>query len=154
MSKEYKKHMTFLRIAKEFANLSHCVSHKVAAIAVKDGRIVCSGINGTPPGDANCDDIFDADNFDREEHKLFSDKKELHAEMNLILSAAREGISLKGSTLYCTLFPCGQCIKNLMLSGISTIYYAKVYDRYSEKEYNDTLLWCRNRGITIEHIQV
>lgn len=48
-------HKLFIDIAERFAEESHCLSKHVAAIAVKNNRIVCTGINGTPEGTENCD---------------------------------------------------------------------------------------------------
>jgi len=48
----------------------------------------------------------------------------LHCEQGLITDAAREGISLKGTSLYTTVFPCAMCAKQIAYSGIKTVYYA------------------------------
>jgi dCMP deaminase len=55
----------------------------------------------------------------------------LHAEQNAIIQAAYHGISITGSTLYCTNKPCVICSKMLINAGIGTIYY--------EQGYNDLL---------------
>jgi dCMP deaminase len=136
MSRELEWDLTFLRIAKEMGNMSHCVSRKVGAIAVKDGRILMSGINGSPAGECNCDRIFSERNFDPVKHRSWSDVNEIHAEMNLVSFAAKYGISLEGSTVYCTLEPCTQCIKNLIQVGIKRVVYSEQYDRVKEEERN------------------
>lgn len=51
----------------------------------------------------------------------------LHAEAGLIAEAAREGIPLKGSSLYVTTFPCPTCAKSIARAGITRVYYAKGY---------------------------
>lgn len=48
----------------------------------------------------------------------------LHCEQGLITDAARKGISLKGASLYTTVFPCAMCAKQVAYSGITTVYYA------------------------------
>lgn len=134
-------HRVYLNIAKELASLSHCVSYKVGAVAVLDGRILATGINGSPRGSMNCDAIFDEatvhEGSDREAHHEWSKINEIHAEMNLILFCAKHGIQLEGATLYCTLQPCSECTKNLVQSGIKTIVYGGVYDK--NLEHNDSL---------------
>ncbi len=132
-----KQHKVYLNIAKELATLSHCVSHKVGAIAVLDGRILATGINGTPRGSINCDAVFDPElvhtsEEERNAHYEWSKKHEIHAEMNLILFCAKHGIKLDGATLYSTLQPCGECTKNLTQSGIKTIVYSEMYDKNAD----------------------
>ena len=128
-----KTHRVFLNIAKELSTLSHCVSKKVGAVAVLEGRILATGINGSPKGGINCDSIFDeksmSDEDDRESHHQWSKRNELHAEMNTILFCAKHGIKLEGATLYTTLSPCSECTKNLVQSGIKAIVYSSVYDK-------------------------
>ena len=43
-------HSIFLDVAETISQMSHCVSHKVGAILVKDKRIISTGYNGTPKG--------------------------------------------------------------------------------------------------------
>lgn len=147
-----KLHKTFLRILNEFASLSHCVSKKVAAMAVKDGRIISTGINGTAPGYWNCDDLFDSTNFDRSMHHEFSETYEIHAEMNMILYAAKNGISLNGATLYCSMQPCWNCIKHISVVGIKTVIYANEYDLIDEQKNKAIQDYCTKLGITLLHI--
>lgn len=135
------KHKIFLRIANEFSKMSHCVSYQVCALFVRENRIISTGINGTPTGHKNCDDIFGGYDLHipdvREAHKKFSDANEIHAEVNAILNAALNGISLKNCILYCTLRPCEQCLKNLIALGVKEIYYSQSYDRKTNKYYYD-----------------
>ena len=118
----------FMNICKEFATKSHCISKHVASIAVRDGRILCSGINGTSPKQTNCCDAFHAGVFTREEHHAWSLLNEIHSEIALLQYAAREGISLKGATIYCTLQPCQYCSIALSNIGIERIVYGTSYE--------------------------
>ena len=76
------------------------------AVIVKDGRILSTGYNGTPSGYINCCDYWD--NKYTKEHHEWSKLYEIHAEMNAIIWAAREGISIKDATIYVTLEPCSE----------------------------------------------
>ncbi len=121
----------FLKMAFDMASASHCVSRQVAAIVTKDKRIISTGINGTPEGCINCDELFPPKtdpNFNREEHHNFSKAFEIHAEMNATIFAAKETGNMKGGTLYCTTQPCSECLKNLMQVGLVRIVYAEEYD--------------------------
>ena len=50
-----------------------------------------------------------------------------HAERNAVAYAARHGISLGGSTLYCTHAPCGSCARTLIAVGVTAVYYDHAY---------------------------
>lgn len=138
--KEYDN--TFLNIAHEISKLSKCVSHQVGAVIVRDGRILSTGYNGTPPGFVNCCDLFKKPHVygppqewaDREAHHAWSNRHEAHAEINAICWAAKNGIAVDNSTLYCTLEPCDQCVKYLIMVGIKRVVYAKKYDKVSADE--------------------
>lgn len=142
---------SFLQIAEVLGNKSHCVSQQVGAIAVLDGRILSSGINGTPSGECNCDEIF-SDDFDPVAHREWSDIHEVHAEMNMISFAAKYGVSLDGSTMYSTLQPCNQCVKNIIQAGVKRIVYAKKYRRVTEKDNQIVVNRLRKLNISYEHI--
>jgi len=116
----------FINIAKEIASASKCVSKQVGAVIVKDGRILSTGYNGTPPGYTNCTDYWDGQ-YTKDHHE-WSKTYEIHAEMNAIIWAAREGISINGATIYVTLEPCSDCSKNVIASGIKRIVYDKSYE--------------------------
>lgn len=140
-----------MRIAYDIAKLSHCVSHQVGVILVKDGRILSTGINGTPKGCRNCDDIFDEDSFNRDEHHKFSENYEIHAETNAIIFAAENGISIKGAEMFSTLHPCNHCLKMICNSGIKKIYYCEEYDLLNDDPMmKDLLGQC---GVEIERIE-
>jgi len=126
----------FMNVAVEFSTLSHCVSYQVGAVAVIDGRIIATGINGTPRGMVNCDQVFlhyDASK-DRELHNRWSLTHEIHAEMNIIIFCAKTGIELDGATIYSTVQPCQDCMKNLLQSGVVRIVYKYPYDKSVESD--------------------
>lgn len=129
----------FIKTALLISQKSKCVSKKVGAVLVKDNRIISIGYNGTPSGFKNCNEQFSEIQYvDREEHHSWSDKYELHGELNAILFSAKNGISVDGCDLYVTLHPCDQCLKNIMQVGIKNIYYVFEYDKRSEN--NELLL--------------
>ncbi len=138
----------FINIALEIATASKCVSKQVGAVIVKDGRILSTGYNGTPSGYTNCCDYWDGKYTS--EHHDWSKTYEIHAEMNAIIWAAREGISIKGATIYVTLEPCSECSKNIIASGIKRIVYDKPY------EHTDSSIvaqFIKQNGVVIEKIK-
>lgn len=63
----------------------------------------------------------------------------VHAEMNAICDAARKGIPLRKAVLFCTTFPCHNCTKHILASGISRVFYMEPYPKSRAKElhYNE-----------------
>jgi len=138
----------FINIATEIASASKCVSKQVGAVIVKDGRILSTGYNGTPAGYQNCCDYWDGEYTSK--HHEWSKTYEIHAEMNAIIWAAREGISINGATIYVTLEPCSECSKNLIASGIKRIVYAKEYEYTHSKIVSKFL---KDNGVIIEKLK-
>lgn len=120
----------FIETTHVLSKMSKCQSKKVCAVAVKNGRIIATGLNGSISGAINCCDKFPegVNKENRSEHHEWSLENELHAEMNLILECAKNGRTLKGATLYINLQPCDKCALSLANSGIVRIIYDKEYD--------------------------
>jgi dCMP deaminase len=121
MTKAEKKQLrydtAYLKMAKEWAKLSHCKRKQVGALIVKDRMIISDGYNGTPTGFENeCED---------EAH--FTKWYVLHAEANAIMKVASSTQSCSGATLYITLSPCTECSKLIHQSGIKRVVYDKAY---------------------------
>ena len=118
----------FMDITRRVATRSTCLRRAVGAIPVHDKRIIASGYNGGPSGLAHCLDIGCL----REKLGIPSGQQHelcrgIHAEQNAIIQAARYGVSIEGSVLYCTTQPCTQCTKMLINAGITEIVYAEGY---------------------------
>ncbi len=118
----------FMSIAQVVASRSNCMKRKVAAIIVKDRRIISTGYNGTPRGARNCNEggCPRCNSMTKSgtglEECLCS-----HGEENAITQAAYHGTSLKGSTLYTTFAPCLLCTKMIINSGIAEVVYNQDY---------------------------
>ncbi|MFT5835516.1 MAG: dCMP deaminase [Sulfurimonas sp.] len=137
----------FINIAKELATASKCVSKQVGAVIVKDGRILSTGYNGTPAGFTNCCDHWNG--VYTQDHHEWSKTYEIHAEMNAIIWAAREGISIEGASIFVTLEPCSECSKNLIASGIKRIVYAKEYEHTQSETISKFI---KDNGVIIEKL--
>jgi deoxycytidylate deaminase len=61
----------------------------------------------------------------------------VHAEMEALLSCARTGVSAVGGTLYCTTFPCHNCAKHVIASGIREVIYVEPYPKSKALEFHD-----------------
>ncbi len=118
----------FLGIAKVVALRSNCIKRKVAAVIVKDKRIIATGYNGTPRSIKNCSEggcprcnAIDVSGKSLEEC-LCS-----HAEENSIVQSAYHGVSIKDSVLYTTFSPCLMCTKMIINAGIREVVYNVEY---------------------------
>lgn len=130
----------FMDVALQFASQSKCVSRKVGAVLVRGGRILSTGYNGSPPGWKNCCDRFvNYKAYMREEHIEWSTANEVHAEMNALAWAAKEGTSTDRATIYTTVQPCSDCLKNMVAAGIIEVIYLEKYDRMQNQAYIDGL---------------
>jgi dCMP deaminase len=115
--KQLRYDLAYLRMAKEWAKLSHCTRKQVGALLVKNGVIISDGYNGTPSGFPNT-----CENEIGETHWYV-----LHAEANAILKVAKSTNNAHGSTLYITLSPCKDCCKLILQSGITRMVYLDAY---------------------------
>jgi len=117
MAKQERYDKAYLRLALEWAKLSHCKRKQVGAIIVKDSTIIADGYNGTPTGFENeCEN-------EKGETKWYV----LHAEANAILKVARTTNQAAGATLYLTHSPCKDCSKLILQSGIERLVYTDAY---------------------------
>src|SRR5207302_7679745 len=118
----------FMNIAQVVASRSNCLKRKVAALIVKDGRIISTGYNGTPRNTKNC---FQGGcprcNTVGPSGQGLSECYCSHGEENAIVQAAYHGISIKGSTLYTTFCPCLLCTKMIINAGVVEVVYNQGY---------------------------
>ncbi|ALM49525.1 CMP deaminase [Flavobacterium psychrophilum] len=134
--KQNKYDRAYLRIAREWGQLSYCKRKKVGAIIVKDRMIISDGYNGTPSGFENC----------CEDEQGLTSWYVLHAEANAILKVARSTQSCEGATLYITMSPCKDCSKLIHQAGIKRVVYL---EGYKDNSGIDFLL---KAGVDVVHI--
>jgi dCMP deaminase len=111
----------FMKIAHDVSERATCDRKHVGAVLVKDRRIVSTGYNGSMPGAQHCDDIG---------HLMESDHcvRTVHAEVNAIAQAAKNGVSTDGAVLYTNTFPCWPCFKVLVSAGVKGIVFDHKYN--------------------------
>jgi dCMP deaminase len=103
----------FLNVANEVANWSKDPGTCVGSVLVKDRRILATGYNGFPAG---LDDSLER--YSNRELKL---AYTVHAEVNALLNAAKNGAETKGSTLYVTFPPCVNCATCIAQAGVERV---------------------------------
>ncbi len=108
----------YMDLAFATAKRSTCDRAQVGAIAVKDKRIIATGYNGSPSGLPHCSEVG---------HQLLKEHciRTVHAEQNIICQCAKDGVALKGATIYCTHQPCFDCLKLLISAGVKAILFDK-----------------------------
>lgn len=118
----------FMRIARIVASRGDCVKRRVAALIVRDRRIIATGYNGTPRATKNCGQggCPRCSSFVPSGTQL-GDCLCSHGEENAIIQAAYHGTSVNGATLYSTCSPCLLCTKMIINSGMAEVIYNAAY---------------------------
>ena len=122
----------FIGVAKLAAGRSKDPSTQVGACIVsKENRILSIGYNGTPNN-------FDDDKFPWNREGVSKNETKYpyvcHAELNAVLNYSGSRKDLVGARIYVDLFPCNECAKIIIQSGISEVIYLS--DKYNGTEEN------------------
>ena len=117
LEKQERYDKAYLKMALEWAKLSHCKRKKVGALIVKNRMIISDGYNGTPSKFENC---CEDENGETKWHVL-------HAEANAILKTASSAQDCNEATLYLTMSPCKDCSKLIHQAGIKRLVYITDY---------------------------
>ncbi len=122
-------HEYFMSVAHLISRRSTCERAHIGAVIVRENNILATGYNGSPSGLPHCDGpnclIYKSTHPDGtvEENCM----RTIHAEINAIAQAAKNGTAIQGADIYITASPCLNCLKVLINVGIKTIYYDKPY---------------------------
>lgn len=119
----------FLKIMEMVGSRGTCDRGRSGAVITKNNRIIATGYVGSPIGLPHCDEIG------HEMHTVIHEDgsktqhciRTAHAEQNAICEAARMGIPLEGSTLYCKMAPCYVCAKMIINCGIKKVVSSQDY---------------------------
>jgi len=119
----------FLKIASVVAERATCHRHYVGAVTVKDKHILTTGYNGAATGLKDCLELGCL----RDELNIPSGTRHekcraIHAEQNAIIQAGLHGVSLEGSTMYCTHSPCILCAKMIVNAQIKRYVSSQYYE--------------------------
>jgi dCMP deaminase len=138
----------FMNIAHVAAERSSCSRRQVAAVIVRNKRVISTGYNGTPRGVKNCNDggCPRCNSTVKSGHAL-TECLCCHAEENAIVQAACHGIAIEGSMLYTTFSPCLLCAKMIINAGIVDVVY---HSRYSVDEKSSAIL--KEAGVKLRHL--
>ena len=135
----------FLKIASVVAERATCRRHHMGALAVRDKHILATGYNGAPAGLPDCLELGclrdELDIPSGERHEVC---RAIHAEQNVIIQASLHGVSLEGSTIFCTHTPCRLCAKMLVNAKIRRFVS---FRKYQDDTFSDLF---QAAGIQVE----
>lgn len=137
----------YMELAENLSLKSHCVKAKVGAVLTKDTRIISLGYNGPPAGTQNCDEVWPTEGCPRDSKGSCS--LALHAEQNAILYAAKNNVSIEGSTLYVTLSPCIGCARVIYTIGIKKVIFKDSYASYKKMETDEGVEFLKKFGVEV-----
>lgn len=126
---------------------STCERLMVGATIVRDNRIIAGGYNGSVSGSVHC---IEEGCYVIDGHCV----RTVHAEANALLQCAKFGVATDGAEMYVTHYPCLQCCKQIIQSGIKAVYYANDYRNH---EYAKQLFAEANvtvKKIPLEYVAV
>ena len=126
----------FMTITRQVAERSTCLRAKVGAVIVRDRSILATGYNGAPAGMPHCLDVgcllYESRTPDGEvEQNCW---RTIHAEINAIAQAARNGATIRDADIYVTHTPCIHCLKVLINTGIRRVYYGREYKLHTVRD--------------------
>ncbi|MEE8186141.1 MAG: cytidine/deoxycytidylate deaminase family protein [Nitrososphaerales archaeon] len=118
----------FMEIAIQVSKRSTCDRRMVGAVIVRDKTILSTGYNGSIRGLSHCDEVG---------HLMEAGHcvRTIHAEVNAVAQAAKNGTSIQSGQLYTTSSPCWPCFKIMANSGIQKVYFGEFYRDERMLEY-------------------
>lgn len=139
----------FLKLADTVASRATCDRGRSGCVIVKDRQILVTGYVGSPRGLAHCDEIGHLLKKVIHEDGSITQHcvRTVHAEQNAITQAARRGIALEGSTLYCRMTPCRTCAMLIINCGIERVVCERKYHAGAESE-----AMFAEAGVTIDFV--
>ena len=121
----------FMEMAQLVSTWASCYQEerKIGAVIVKDKRVMTTGYNGAPSGVKTC--VERGEGLRKKLGIPSGTRHEMcyavHAEQNAIIQAAKLGVNIDGSTLYCTHQPCILCAKMIVNAGVVRVVYHSGY---------------------------
>ena len=126
----------FMEVVRSISKRGTCDRGRIGAVLAKNKQILASGYVGAPVGLPHCDDAgHQLKKVIHEDGNITQHcTRTLHAEQNAICQAAKNGISIDGSTLYILMTPCKVCAMLIINSGIKRVVSEKKYHAMKESE--------------------
>jgi dCMP deaminase len=130
----------YMQIAESYAGISKAIRKQVGACLITPQGCILGGTNGTARGSDNaCEKVLP-------NGELETLPETIHAELNCVLRAAREGVSILGSTVYVSLSPCKPCAAMLIQAGVKRIVYKEAY------RCKDGIQYLQDNNVLVEQL--
>jgi len=126
----------FMEVSRTIAKRATCDRGRSGCVIARNKQILVTGYVGSPVGLPHCDEVGHLfKQVTHEDGKVTNHcVRTVHAEQNAICQAARLGISLQGSTLYCRMTPCRTCAMLIINCGIERVVCEFKYHSGAESE--------------------
>lgn len=139
----------FMEVCNAIAKRATCDRGRSGCVIAKDNQILATGYVGAPSGLPHCDEVG------HQMKKLIHEDgtvtqhcvRTVHAEQNAICQAARRGVAIQGSTLYCRMTPCRTCAMMIINCGIVRVVAERRYHDGAESEE-----MFRSAGVALEYV--
>jgi dCMP deaminase len=126
----------FMQVMEAISKRATCGRGRSGCVVARDRQLLVTGYVGSPTGQPHCDEVG------HQMKKMLHDDETItehcvrtvHAEQNAICQAAKLGVSLQGSTLYCRMTPCRVCAMLIINCGIRRVVCERKYHAGSESE--------------------
>jgi len=134
----------YFRMATLVATRATCPSRSVGCVIVDpvSNHVLATGYNGSPRGTSHCGESC----LTRQSGKGFERCNAVHAELNAILHAARNGVATEGCRMYLTTTPCVFCSRTLINAGVKEVYAMTKYC------HDDALSLLKEGGVEVKII--
>ncbi len=113
----------FLEVMHAVSKRATCDRGRSGCVIAKDNQILVTGYVGSPKGLPHCDDVghLMKEMLNPDGTKSMHCVRTVHAEQNAICQAAKRGVALENSTLYCKMRPCRVCAMLIINCGITRV---------------------------------
>jgi dCMP deaminase len=126
----------FLGIVEAVSRRSTCLRGKPGCVITRDNVLLSTGYAGAPSGAQQCDEVgcLVEEVKHADGHVSMHCKRTVHAEVNAVLQAAKNGTGIDRGTLYCGMCPCRDCARVIVNSGIRRVVVQKDYHESAESK--------------------
>jgi dCMP deaminase len=139
----------FMSMMEAISLRSTCDRGRSGCVITRANQVLATGYVGSAAGDDHCDDVghlfqkrLNPDGT-TSQHCV----RTVHAEQNALCQAAKNGVALEGSTLYCRMTPCPVCARMIVNCGIKRVVCQR---RYHDSKVSEDLF--KKCGIQLEHM--
>ena len=139
----------FMEVANAIAKRATCDRGRSGCVIARDNQVLATGYVGAPAGLPHCDEAGHQLKQTVHEDGTVTTHcvRSVHAEQNAICQAAKNGVPIKGATLYCRMTPCRTCAMMIINCGVLRVVCERKYHAGAESE-----AMFRAAGVTLEYV--